>query len=60
MTSGYKSQAELEYERQKKREENNVRPVPMEWKAEQMEKHLNANHDQYIIEKTRKRLSKMS
>ena len=49
MTSGYKSQAELEYERQKKREENNVRPVPMEWKAEQMEKHLNANHDQYII-----------
>ena len=48
MTSGYKSQSQLEYERERKRQENSVRPVPLEWKTEQLEKNLNANHDQYI------------
>lgn len=48
MTSGYKSQSQLEYERERKRQEDSIRPVPLEWKTEQLEKNLNANHDQYI------------
>ena len=57
MTAGYKSQAELEYERQKKKAENEYNPVPTEWKVEQMEKHINANQDQYIkrLEEVRQR-----
>ena len=48
MTSGYKTQAQLEYEREKKRQENSVRPVPTEWKIEQMEKNMNANQDDFM------------
>ena len=48
MTSGYKSQSQLEYERERKRQEDSIRPVPLEWKTEQLEKNMNANHDQYI------------
>ncbi len=48
MTSGYKTQAELERERDEKKKEAEFRPVPTEWKVEQMEKKLNANHDSYI------------
>lgn len=55
MTAGYKSQAQLEYEREKKRQEDAYRPVPSEWRAEQMEKNLNANYDDYMkrLEATR-------
>ena len=55
MTSGYKSQSQLEYEREKKRQEDSIRPVPTEWKVEQLEKNMNANHDQYMqyLEKIR-------
>ena len=57
MTSGYKSQSELEYERQKKKLENEYNPVPTEWKVEQMEKRLNKQEDQYIkqLEQVRER-----
>ena len=57
MTSGYKSQAELEYEREKKKKENEYRPVPTEWRVEQLEKSLNKNHDEYMkhLEKARQK-----
>ena len=48
MTSGYKSQAELDYEREKKRQANEFRPVPTEWRVEQLEKNLNAESEQYM------------
>ena len=48
MTSGYKSQQELEYEREKKKRETENRPVPTEWKVQQLEKNLNANYDEYM------------
>lgn len=57
MTSGYKSQAQLEVEREKKRQEFENRPVPIEWKVEQMEKSMHSNQDQYLkrLEDVRKR-----
>ena len=48
MTSGYKSQAELDYEREKKKQENAFRPVPTEWRVEQLEKNLNAESENYM------------
>ena len=48
MTSGYKTQKELEYEREKKKAEDAYRPVPTEWRVEQIEKGLNASHDNYL------------
>ena len=48
MTSGYKSQAELDYEREKKKAENAFRPVPTEWRVEQLEKNLNAESENYM------------
>lgn len=48
MTAGYKTQAQLEVEREKKRQENEYRPVPNEWRVEQLEKNLSASHDQYL------------
>ena len=55
MTSGYKSQAQLEYEREKKKQENEYQPVPTEWRVQQLEKNLNTNHDEYMkyLEKIR-------
>ncbi len=37
LTSGYKSQAELELERKKRIEEYENRPVPLEWRVEKYE-----------------------
>ena len=56
MTSGYKSQQELEYEREKKKRETENRPVPTEWKVQQLEKNLNANYDEYMAHLEQKRI----
>ena len=59
MTSGYKSQQELEYEREKKKRETENRPVPTEWKVQQLEKNLNANYDEYMAHLEQKRIEEI-
>ena len=48
MTSGYKTHAEREMELQKKKEEYNNRPVPIEWQVERYERGLNKHYDNYM------------
>ena len=48
LTSGYKSQAELEMEKKKKKEEYDNRPVPLEWQVERFENQLNKQQDSYL------------
>ena len=48
MTSGYKSAGELEMEQEKKKEELNNRPVPLEWQVQRFENQFNKKHDEYL------------
>ena len=48
MTAGYKSAAEIEREKEKKKEEFNCRPVPLEWQVERYEKSVSKQHEEYF------------
>ena len=55
MTAGYKTAAEIELEREKKKVEHANRPIPMEWKVERYEQYLNKKQEDYLkyLEKSR-------
>ena len=48
LTSGYKSHSEMEMEREKRRQEYENRPVPLEWQVEKYEKGLTRRHEEYL------------
>jgi len=48
MTAGYKTHEEIQMEKEKKKEEFNNRPVPLEWQVERYEKVVNKKHDEYL------------
>ncbi len=56
MTSGYKTRVEIELENEKKKQEFDQRPVPVEWQVERFEKSLNKSMESYYDQLQRQRI----
>jgi hypothetical protein len=48
MTAGFKSHSEIEHEKEKKKQEFDNRPVPIEWQVEKYEKKVNKEYEAYM------------
>lgn len=48
MTAGYKDKAQIEKEKEMKKQENQNRPVPLEWQVERQQKEYNQQYEAYL------------
>lgn len=55
MTSGYKTRVEIEIENEKRKQEYDQRPVPVEWQVERFEKSVNKSMENYYEQLERQR-----